>query len=160
MMDWKEWFEDISIISKTDICTITTGAEEDRYQAYKSRLIEEGYIVDNPVRWVRPTRNEIFMLFNEKLPLKIQEHRVRDMSTDFYDYWDGLDWFRGKTRMKSYKGSISTWIGNNYDKNTGSNSQGDRKLSVSEQVAAGIKSRENENTTNTEESGQIVADYG
>jgi len=123
-----------------DIDEMQKEYEIELYESFKKQLIEEGFIEANPKRWQRPTRNEIYNLFKEKLPLDIQEDRVRNMSTEFYDYWDGLDWFRKKTRMKSYKGSISTWIGNNYE-NTGSNSQRFNGESAADKTAASIANR-------------------
>lgn len=125
---------------------------EENYQYFKQRLIDEGYIEANPKRWVRPTKSEIGDYFCEK-------RAALDDAVKFFDYWDSLDWKVKNTRIKSWKGRANTWIKNN-EKYKKSNSGKTRKLSVAEQVAAGIASRENENATSTEESGQIVADYG
>lgn len=86
---------------------------EENYQYFKQRLIEEGFIEANPKRWVRPTDVEIYELFNEKLKNKLPSLQICDMSEEFYNYWNGLNWYRGKTRMKSYTASINTWIKNN-----------------------------------------------
>jgi hypothetical protein len=126
--------------------------EDEIYQKFKQRFIEEGFIEANPKRWVRPTKSEIGDYFCEK-------RAALDDAVKFFDYWDSLDWKVKNTRIKSWKGRANTWIKNN-EKYKKSNSGKTRKLSVAEQVAAGIASRENENATSAEESGQIVVDYG
>jgi len=127
---------------------------DEDYFNLRDRLIEDGFIEANPVRWKKPTIGEVREHF-------ISKKRSCSDADKFYNHWDSVDWYtKGKVRIKSWRGRAATWIGNNYDKNNGSNSKGARKLSVSEQVAAGINARENENTTHSEESGQIVADYG
>ncbi len=122
------------------------------YELFKQRLIEEGYIEANPKKWVRPEVDHVVAHF------VANESTVKEAHS-FYGYWNELDWKRGKTRMKCFKRSANTWIKNN-EKFKRSDSGKTRKLSVAEQVAAGIASRENENPTGPEESGQIVADYG
>ena len=133
--------------------------EDEIYQKFKQRFIEEGFIEANPKRWVRPKFVDIYELFDEKLSGKKTIQEIRDISGEFYNHWNDLNWYRGKTRMKSYGGSINTWIKNN-ERFKQNDSGKTRKLSVSEQVAANIASRENENAASPEESGQIVADYG
>jgi len=116
MKDWKEWFK----IAKTVHSDI---AEEGRYQAYKARLIEEGFIEANPKRWVRPTLDHITDSFISKMVPKNSAEKClsENMALKFYNHWNDLDWYRGKTRMKSYGGSINTWIKNNekYKKSNG-----------------------------------------
>ena len=139
MKDWKEWFKSEN--------------REDRYQAYKARLIEEGFIEANPKRWVKPDKNDVLWHFSDK-------GIGGDEAEKFWDYYESIDWYtKGKVRIKSWKGRANTWIKNN-EKYKRSDSGKTRKLSVAEQVAAGIASRENENATSPKESGQIVADYG
>ncbi len=89
----------------------------------------------------------------------MKKRAALDDAVKFFDYWDSLDWKVKNTRIKSWKGRANTWIKNN-EKYKKSNSGKTRKLSVAEQVAEGIASRENENATSAEESGQIVVDYG
>jgi len=134
---------------------------DDLYKAFLARMIDDGFIEANPKRWVRPKEDEIYHLFCLKLKVVSSEDykRAGELAKGFYNHWNDLDWYRGKTRMKSYGGSINTWIKNN-EKYKRSDSGKTRKLSVAEQVAANIAYRENENPANTEESGQIVADYG
>ena len=140
--------------------------EDEIYQKFKQRFIEEGFIEANPKRWVRPDISEVENYFIAKIggiglggdtDSIIKEAMAQ--SDKFYWYWDDLDWMVRKTRIKSWKGRANTWIKNN-EKYKKSNSGKTRKLSVAEQVAAGIASRENENATSAEESGQIVVDYG
>ena len=117
MKDWKEWFN----VRDSALCHGYDTMEEDRYQAYKARLIEEGFIEANPKRWVRPTMEEVTKYFVE------HDFKMRIIITDddiqnFYDYWDSLDWKRGKARIKNWKLTANTWIKNNekYKKSNGS----------------------------------------
>ncbi len=134
--------------------------EDEIYQKFKQRFIEEGFMEANPKRWVRPDKSDIRRYFFEHELLQHVDIKDTNVIADnFYQYWNDLDWYAKKTRIKSWKGRANTWIKNN-EKYKKSNSGKTRKLSVAEQVAAGIASRENENATSAEESGQIVVDYG
>jgi len=87
--------------------------EDEIYQKFKQRFIEEGFIEANPKRWVRPKFVDIYTMFDDKLKDKKTIQEIRALSEGFYNHWNDLDWYRGKTRMKSYGGSINTWIKNN-----------------------------------------------
>ena len=128
MKDWKEWFKQRQL---------STQSEEDRYQAYKARLIEEGFIETNPVRWVRPLQNDVDLYFIEKMG---RGKGSVDASGEFYNYWDSLDWKVRNTRIKSWKGRANTWIKNN-EKYKGSNTGGFVKTSAADQTAASIANR-------------------
>ena len=126
MKDWKSWFDMMSIVSdpetwKGEPVRATISIEEERYQAYKARLIEEGFIEANPKRWVRPVFADVLNVFIDKLcrdkPLK----EITDLAERFFDHWDSVDWMDGKKRVKSVNGRINTWIKNNekYKKSNG-----------------------------------------
>ena len=113
MKEWKEWFENKSRKAVSG-GFVRTPCEEDRYQAYKARLIEEGFIESKPVRWVRPKREEIieyFFVSNKTQSLSCGDQK--EMAIKFFDYWDSLDWKRGKARIKNWKLTANTWIKNN-----------------------------------------------
>jgi len=135
-----------------------TDYEKNLYDEFKAELIDEGFIEANPKPFKRPERGDVEKHFKDKLSGKMHEWDACSMATRFYNHWDSLNWYSGKTRIKSWKGRAATWIGNNYGSQNG-NSSRPSKLSVTEQVAAGIRARENEHSANTEESGQIVASY-
>jgi len=152
MKDYELWFDDAA-------CKDVN--YENMFIAFKERLIDEGFIEANPKRWVRPDKNEVYDYFSKKIATNhVEDWKSREMADGFYNYWDSKEWYRGKTRIKKWKSAASTWIGNNYDKSNGSNSGKTRKLSVSEQVAANIAAREDEDTTQPEMFGSIVADHG
>ena len=141
--------------------------EGEEYTALRKQiiadLIELGYIEANPKRWVRPVYEDVENRFVSNMVPRsnIEMDACKAMAKKFFNHWESVDWYtKGKVRIKSVNGRIATWIGNNYDKNTGSNGTKNRKLSVAEQVAEGIASRENENAAEPEMFGQIVADYG
>ena len=80
--------------------------EDEIYQKFKQRFIEEGFMEANPKRWVRPNKSEIGDYFGEK-------RAALDDAVKFFDYWDSLDWKVKNTRIKSWMGRANTWIKNN-----------------------------------------------
>ena len=129
------------------------------YDHFKFQLIDDGFIEANPKRFVKPKIEDVRKYFFEHEKLAhIGIDGTKEMAKRFYNHWDSLNWYSGKTRIKSWKGRAATWIGNNYGSQN-SNSSRPSKLSVTEQVAEGIRARENEYPANTEESGQVVASY-
>lgn len=156
------WKMDMNVTVWSDNCGANNGNSmklSELYGHIKSQLIEDGFIEANPKRWVRPELVDIMKYFVKDVKQGYCGLKEEVMAKEFFDYWESLDWYAKKTRIKSWKGRANTWIKNN-EKYKRSNTGKTRKLSVSEQVAANIASRENENPANTEESGQIVADYG
>ena len=131
MKDWKEWFKN------KDKLDFINESEEDRYQAYKARLIDEGFIEANPKRWVRPLQNDVYLYFIEKMG---RGRESIESSGKFYDYWDGLDWKVKNTRIKSWKGRANTWIKNNekYKRNDSQKFNGE---SAADKIAASIANR-------------------
>ena len=67
MKDWKEWFRSVEILKQIPTGNLKTNEEEHRYQAYKARLIEEGFIEANPKRWVRPKESDVEFYFADSI---------------------------------------------------------------------------------------------
>ena len=103
------------------------------YADFKDQLIEEGFIEANPKRWVRPDLNDIKWYFSDKGSDDLE-------AVKFFDYWDSLDWKRGKARIKNWKLTANTWIKNN-EKYKGSNPGAFVKTSAADQIAASIANR-------------------
>ena len=134
MKDWKEWFD----VSDTALCHGYDTMEEERYQAYKARLIEEGFIEANPKRWVRPNSEDVTLYFIDKIG---RGRDSVDMADSFMNHWDSVDWYtKGKVRIKSWKGRANTWIKNN-EKFKRNDSQRFNGESAADKTAASIANR-------------------
>lgn len=131
MKDWKEWFKQAEFIDE---------GYEDQYQAYKARLIDEGYIVANPKKWVRPLFIDVHKVFIDKLLDEKTLTEIVDLAERFFDHWDSVDWMDGKKRVKSVNGRINTWIKNN-EKFKRNDSQRFNGTSAADKIAASITSR-------------------
>lgn len=106
------------------------------YESFKQRLINEGYIEANPVRFIRPDIEDVKVYFSDK-----GSDGVR--AQDFYNHWESLNWYRGKTRVKNWKLTANTWIKNN-EKNTrpNGNNTGAKRHSLSERVRENARQAE------------------
>jgi hypothetical protein len=114
---------------------------EENYQYFKQRLIEEGFIEANPKRWVRPDKSDIRRYFFEHELLQHVDIKDTNVIADnFYQYWNDLDWYAKKTRIKSWKGRANTWIKNNekYKRNDSQRFNGE---SAADKIAASIANR-------------------
>jgi len=87
---------------------------DDLYKAFLARMIDDGFIEANPKRWVRPDKSDIRRYFFEHELLQHVDIKDTNVIADnFYQYWNDLDWYAKKTRIKSWKGRANTWIKNN-----------------------------------------------
>lgn len=115
MKDWKQWFRDFVSFSGTeysaswDSYSTSDVKTDDIYEAFIARMIDEGYVVANPKKWVRPDIEEVTCYFVSKIGGDVGVIKAEE----FYNHWDSLDWMVRKTRIKSWKGRAATWIKNN-----------------------------------------------
>ena len=71
---------------------------------------------------------------NKTIPPKIEwveEYcKERKSSVDphkFFDHYESINWFRGKTKIKDWQATLRTWESKNYE-NNGSGNQSGRKF--------------------------------
>ena len=89
---------------------------------------------NNETRFTPPSENDCFNYLGQYVTekrLDWSDEKINQVASRFFNYYETVDWFRGKVKIKNWHSAMRNWVGNN-DKFENSNTNQNGKQSIRE----------------------------